>query len=274
MASAEEFAPTTSWGSYGQGKKDSQFNAPEGIAVDQQGNVYVADTNNDRIQKFSANGTFIGKLGRHGVQNGTFKNPEGIAVDQQGNVYVADTGNDRIQKFSANFSGNGTFLTKWGKHGVKPDSRFNAPEGIAVDQQGNVYVADTNNNRIQKFSTNGTFLGKFGTFGTNDGSFDAPEGIAVDQQGNVYVADTGNNRIQKFSKFSANFSTNGTFLGKFGSFGREDDQLKYPSAVVVDSQGNNIFIVDTSNNRVTAIRTLPERQVGTSAQSDDTIRIS
>jgi aldose sugar dehydrogenase len=272
MASAEEFGPRTTWGSYGQGR-DSRFNAPEGIAVDQQGNVYVVDTDNDRIQKFSANGTFIGELGRHGVRNGTFKNPEGIALDQQGNVYVVDTGNNRIQKFSANFSGNfsanspnGTYLAQWGKHGVEPDSRFNAPEGIAVDRRGNVYVVDTGNNRIQKFSANGTFLGKFGSFGTNDTSFDAPEGIALDQQGNVYVVDTGNNRIQKFS-------ANGTFLGKFGSFGPDENQFKYPSAAAVDSQGN-IFIADTSNNRVSVIRTLPEGQVGTSAQSNNTITIN
>jgi glucose/arabinose dehydrogenase/streptogramin lyase len=319
IASAEEFGPATLWGSYGQGK-DARFNAPEGIAVDQQGNVYVVDTDNDRIQKFSANGTFIGELGRHGVQNGTFKNPEGIALDQQGNIYVVDTGNNRIQKFSGNFSGNfsanspnGTYLAQWGKHGVEPDSRFNAPEGIAVDRKGNVYVVDTGNNRIQKFSGNGTFLGKFGSFGANDASFDAPEGIAVDQQGNVYVVDTGNNRIQKFSgngtflgkfgSFGANdasfdapegiavdqqgnvyvvdtgnnriqkFSGNGTFLGKFGSFGPEEDQFKYPSAVAVDSQGN-IFIVDTGNNRVSVIRTLPEGQVGTSGQRNNTIAIN
>jgi glucose/arabinose dehydrogenase len=272
MASAEEFGPRTTWGSYGQGR-DSRFNAPEGIAVDQQGNVYVVDTDNDRIQKFSANGTFIGELGRHGVQNGTFKNPEGIALDQQGNIYVVDTGNNRIEKFSSNFSGNfsanspnGTYLAQWGKHGVEPDSRFNAPEGIAVDRRGNVYVVDTGNNRIQKFSANGTFLGKFGSFGTNDTSFDAPEGIALDQQGNVYVVDTGNNRIQKFS-------ANGTFLGKFGSFGSDENQFKYPSAAAVDSQGN-IFIADTSNNRVSVIRTLPEGQVGTSAQGNNTVAIN
>jgi glucose/arabinose dehydrogenase/sugar lactone lactonase YvrE len=272
MASAEEFGPRTTWGSYGQGR-DSRFNAPEGIAVDQQGNVYVVDTGNDRIQKFSANGSFIGELGRHGVRNGTFKNPEGIALDQQGNIYVVDTGNNRIQKFSGNFSGNfsanspnGTYLAQWGKHGVEPDSRFNAPEGIAVDRRGNIYVVDTGNNRIQKFSANGTFLGKFGSFGTNDTSFDAPEGIAVDQQGNVYVVDTGNNRIQKFS-------ANGTFLGKFGSFGPDENQFKYPSAAAVDSQGN-IFIADTSNNRVSVIRTLPEGQVGTSAQGNNTVAIN
>ncbi|HEY9407902.1 MAG TPA: PQQ-dependent sugar dehydrogenase [Nitrososphaera sp.] len=272
MASAEEFGPRTTWGSYGQGK-DSRFNAPEGIALDQQGNVYVVDKDNDRIQKFSANGSFIGELGRHGVQNGTFKNPEGIALDQQSNIYVVDTGNNRIEKFSSNFSGNfsanspnGTYLAEWGKYGVEPDSRFNAPEGIAVDRKGNVYVVDTGNNRIQKFSANGIFLGKFGSFGTNDASFDAPEGIAVDQLGNVYVVDTGNNRIQKFSG-------NGTFLGKFGSFGPGEDQFKYPSAVAVDSQGN-IFIADTSNNRVSVIRTLPEGQIATSAQGNNTIRIN
>src|ERR671924_648670 len=248
MASAEEFGPRTTWGSYGQGK-DSRFNAPEGIALDQQGNVYVVDTDNDRIQKFSANGSFIGELGRHGVQNGTFKNPEGIALDQQSNIYVVDTGNNRIEKFSSNFSGNfsanspnGTYLAEWGKHGVEPDSRFNAPEGIAVDRRGNVYVVDTGNNRIQKFSANGSFIGKFGSFGTNDASFDAPEGIAVDRRGNVYVVDTGNNRIQKFS-------ANGSFIGKFGSFGTNDASFDAPEGIAVDRRGN-VYVVDTGNSRI------------------------
>ena len=146
--------------------------SPEGIAVDQEGNVYVADTANSRIQVFSSNGTFISKWGRYGVGNGTFNSPAGIAVDQEGNVYVADTANSRIQVFSSN----GTFISKWGRYsfgGTRTSDGMRFPEGIAVDQEGNVYVADTANNRILGFAsysliTNVSFSSEEGEIYGND----------------------------------------------------------------------------------------------------------
>jgi DNA-binding beta-propeller fold protein YncE len=118
IANADELLITSIWGGYGQGP-DHLLNTPEGITVDSQGNVYVADTANNRIKKFSANGTFLAKFGGFGITNGTLWFPEGVAVDQEGNVYVADTANNRVQKFSAN----GTFLAKWGKEGQN-EGRF------------------------------------------------------------------------------------------------------------------------------------------------------
>ena len=93
---------------------NGSLKSPEGIALDQEGNVYVADTANNRIQVFSSNGNFISKWGENGSANGTLRSPEGIAVDSSsGNVYVADTANNRIQVFSSN----GTFISKWGENG-------------------------------------------------------------------------------------------------------------------------------------------------------------
>src|SRR5918995_1177254 len=140
---SQEFYPLTEWGKYGV-TTESSFKSPEGIAVDQAGNVYVADTANNRVQVFSSNGTFMSKWGKYGVGNSSLNYPQGIAVDQAGNVYVADTANNRVQVFSSN----GTFMSKWGKYGVG-NSSLNYPQGIAVDQAGNVYVADTANNRVQ-----------------------------------------------------------------------------------------------------------------------------
>ena len=134
------------WGDFGI--KDGDVSQPAGIALDQEGNVYVADTANNRIQVFSSNGTFISKWGGYGIGNGSFNQPAGIALDQEGNVYVADTANNRIQVFSSN----GTFISKWGGSG-RPEELLRSPAGIALDQEGNVYVADTANNRISAFTS-------------------------------------------------------------------------------------------------------------------------
>jgi len=106
----------------------------------------VADSRNDRIQKFTSNGNFLTKWGSFGTGDGQLHFPRGLAVDNSGNVYVADTQNFRIQKFTSN----GGFLTKWGSQGTG-NGQFNFPYGLAVDNSGNVYVADPGNWRIQKF---------------------------------------------------------------------------------------------------------------------------
>jgi DNA-binding beta-propeller fold protein YncE len=185
---------------------DGQFDHPEGIAVDPSGKfVYVAD-DNKRIQKFTSDGQFVMKFGSPGINDSQFYSvPKGLAVDSSGNIYVSDTYDFRVQKFDSN----GNFITtKWTKEGGQPgsgDGEFatssvdgGGPHGIAVDHEGNVYVADTGNNRIQKFSSDGTFLAKWGSYGTAEGQLNEPMGVAVDQSGNVFVADSWNYRIQVF----------------------------------------------------------------------------
>ncbi len=169
------------------------FNHPSGIAVDSQGNIYVADTENHCIQKFTESGTFISKWGKMGIGDGEFEYPHAIAVDSQDNVYV-NGGNHTIKKFTST----GTFISKWGYMGIE-DGEFSFPHGIAIDSNGDVYVTDERSNRIQKFTSSGAFITKWGSEGSGDGQFKYPKGIAVDSEGNVYVADSGNNRIQKFA---------------------------------------------------------------------------
>ncbi len=213
------------------------FNSPHGVAVDTAGNVYVADTSSDRIQKFDSGGVLISTWGSSGNGNGQFSNPYGVAVDSTGNVYVADTGNNRIQKFNSS----GVFISTWGSFG-SGNGQFYYPQGVAVDSTGNVYVADTTNNRIQKFDSAGVFITKWGSPGSGDGQFGPPSGVAVDSTGNVYVTDGANHRIQKFDSA-------GVFIAKWGSPGSGDGQFYYPRRLAVDSAGN-VYVSDYYNFRI------------------------
>ena len=140
-------APTfiTAWGTFGTG--NGQFSHPYGIAVGAAGNGYVVDSGNSRVQELTSSGAYVTKWGTPGSGNGQFVNPYGVAVDATtGNVYVVDSGNSRIQVFTSS----GAYLTQWGTYG-SGNGQFSGPVGVAVDADGDVYVTDQNNNRIQKF---------------------------------------------------------------------------------------------------------------------------
>ena len=196
------------------------FKNPDGLTVDTNGNVYICDTNNHRIQKFNADGCFITMWGSRcnmydgsgcvdpdgdgplELGDGQFEFPSDIAVDNNGNVYVLDAGNYRIQKFTSD----GTYLAKWGSLGTG-DGAFGecgncsspeGPKGIAVDSLGEIYVADTYNDRIQKFEPDGSFIWKWGSEGNGAEQFEKPEGVDIDNSsGTLFVADKYNHRIQR-----------------------------------------------------------------------------
>jgi Tol biopolymer transport system component/sugar lactone lactonase YvrE len=224
------------WGTFGS--SNGQFKSPIGIDVDSSGKVYVTDSGNNRIQKFSSSGSFDRKWGSSGTGNGQFKNPSSLHIDSAGKVYVTDSGNNRIQKFSSS----GSFDRKWGSYGTG-DGKFKNPTGIGIDLATNkVYVGDSDNHRVQKFTSTGSFELKWGSFGTSDNQFKRPRGVAVDSAGNVYVADSINHKIKKFSSA-------GVFILQWGSFGTGDGQFKNPTGVDVDSAGN-VYVVDTDNHRI------------------------
>jgi sugar lactone lactonase YvrE len=210
-----------------------KFNAPNGIAIDGSGTVYVVDSGNARVQVFNSSGQFLRQWGSLGGQPGEFARPSAIAVDRRGNVYVTEFDNHRVQKFSTTGE-----VSTWGSEGSS-FGQFHFPTGVAVDSAGNVYVTEWGNARIQKFSAEGTYLLSFGRPGSAPGQLNQPTGIALDSSGNLYVADTGNNRIQKFK-------SNGVYERSWGGTGA--NQLKQPIGIAVS--GGSVYVTDTGNYRV------------------------
>jgi sugar lactone lactonase YvrE len=236
------------WGS--EGAQPGQFEAPRGVALAPDGSIYVADSRNNRVEKFDASGKLLlawgsfGSLDAKTANPGTFNEPWGVAVAADGTVYVSDTWNHRIQKFDAN----GKFLQMWGKFGQAetPDA-FWGPRAIAIDGQGRVYVSDTGNKRIVVFDANGQSLNVIGGAGTDPGQFDEPVGLAVTSDGTLYVADTWNQRIQQF-KYNATGNTY-DFVRQWAItawFGQSIDNKPF---IAVDPKGR-LYVTDPEGYRV------------------------
>jgi tripartite motif-containing protein 71 len=171
------------WGRPGTGPGD--FDTPVAVAVSADGDVYVADARNHRVQRLSPEGLPLAQWGTHGLGPGEFQYPYGVAVDAEGYVYVSDWLNHRIQKFTAD----GILVALWGEQGGAP-GQLEGPTGLAFDAEGTLYVAEFGNNRVQKFSADGQSLGvlpgeRRSMYGI--ASAWSPAGVAVDPAGNVYV---------------------------------------------------------------------------------------
>lgn len=244
------------FGSNGSG--NGQFNQPAGVAIDASGNVWVTDDDNNRIQKFSPAGVFVGAYGSKGTAAGQFEGAWGIAINKvTGNVYVTDTKNDRVQEFSSS----GAFVRTFG-YGVSNgetkfeictsschagvagsgSGQFYIPTGITVDPSGNVWVVDDENNRVEEFKENGEYLSRFGSKGTGNGQFIEPEGIAI-SDGDVYVTDTANNRVEEFSSL-------GTYLSQWGTKGTGSGQFHLPLGITTDPVSGALLVADRENSRV------------------------
>lgn len=359
------------WG--GQGGGGGLFNRPMGIAVDNEGFIYVADDLNNRIQKFTSNGTFVTMWGEEGHGAGQFDVPIDVDVDNNGYVYVAEGNGPYVQKFTSDgiyvtrwnaqvgagiavddefvyittaysvkkYTLDGDFVAEWGSegsgdgqftkasgiavndehvyvteldregnHGVQKFTKegtfvkkWNLPApccswwpiliGIEVDSNGNVYVSNPYESTITKFNSNGNVISILDDRGSGAGKISGPNGICIDEAGNLIISDTGNYRVQKLTDtFSyidkwgsfggsgsgyftmpldcevyengtekylyvnefwncrvQKFHLNGTFISLWGSNGRGSGEFDYPEAIAVDNNGY-VYVSDSGNHRV------------------------
>jgi hypothetical protein len=282
---------------------NARFNQPFGVAVDTNGNVFVTDFRNNEIRKVTSAGvvtTIAGLPGIYGSDDGIgrnarFFNPCGIALDKAGNLYVADYFNSMIRRLTpvgTNWSVT-TIAGQSGSYGsadgTGTNAQFTYPNGVAVDNGGNVFVTDQNNHTVRKLTPSGpnwvvsTIAGTAGVTGTNDGLggvalFNQPAGIAVDSASNLFVVDGHNYTIRKLTRSGTNWLVS-TFAGKAGLIGSTDGvglnaQFNSPWGVDVDSAGN-LFVGDAGNGVIRKITpagavTNFAGQVGGSGNADGT----
>lgn len=226
-----------------------QLQKPLGIDVDQQGNLYVADAGAKAIVVYNRDGKYLRKIGG-GAKESWFDRLASVTVDPGGErVYVVDIGGvtseaHRVRVFDAQ---SGKHLFDIGKRGVGP-GEFNLPRDVAVGRDGQLYVVDGGNFRIQVFDRNGKYLRAFGRVGRQLGQFARPKEVATDREGNVYVVDTAFGNIQIFNP-------DGELLMFVGDRSEQDGPAKYmlPSGVYVDEDGR-IYMVDQWFRKVDVFR--------------------
>ncbi len=260
----------------------ASLNLPSGAAADAAGNIYIADATNNRIRKIDASTGNISTIAGTGTAgntgdgaaatSATLSSPYGVALDSDGNVYIADTGNNRVRKVTVS-SGNIAALAGTGTAGFTGDgaaatsATLRSPRGVAVDSSGDVYIADSQNERIRKVTISTGNIETIAGTGTAGSSGDGglataaqinfPHDLTLDASGNVYICDTFNGLIRKIDVSTGNISTvAGTNTTGFSGDGglATAAELNFPRGLTLDAAGN-LYIADYSNNRIRRVDT-------------------
>jgi uncharacterized protein YjiK len=256
----------------------AELAGPYGVAVDAAGNLYIADTSDQRIRKVAANGIICtvagnrawGDAGDGGPASGAqLYGPEGVATDASGGLYIGDIGNARVRKVAANgmiatAAGNGISGYS-GDGGPAAGAQLSAPDAVAVDAFGNVYICDSGNARVRKVDTSGnitTVAGNGSAGYSGDGNpatsaqLNQPRGVAADSAGNLYIADSDNYCIRKVDSLGTITTFAGT--GKYGYSGdgglATSAQIGYPFGLALDAAGD-LYIADADNHRIRKVDT-------------------
>jgi sugar lactone lactonase YvrE len=214
-----------------EGTGNGQFDHPADVALDGEGNIFVLDNGNDRVEVFNAAGEYLRQFGSPGSGEGDLSDPYGLAVDSAGNVWVLDRGNQRLEEFDDE----GAFVR------TVDIEDLEYPEGIAVDHKDDVWVSATYKGHLVVFGSKGERLKTIGSTGSGPGQLNEPEELSVDGNGHVWVAEWGNNRVQEFDE-------EGEYLANFGSAGSEPGEIQSPYAIA--AVGGYVFVGETGNNRV------------------------
>lgn len=261
------------------------LSSPGGLAVDSQGDIFIADTEDNVVREITTNGNIVlvagnGNEGYSGdgspAVQATLDSPQSVAVDASGDVFIADTYNNVIREVTPNgtistFAGN-TTPGYSGDDGPATSAQLTSPSGVAVDSLGNVYIADSGNNVIRRVDTTGlitTVAGNYaadqanggaGGFSGNGGpatsaQLNSPQGVALDQAGDLFIADTFNNAIREVTPngvISSLVNTTGA-KGNTNASTAAASTLSGPYAVGVDNSTGNVYVADTSNNKIKVV---------------------
>jgi DNA-binding beta-propeller fold protein YncE len=217
---------------------NGRLRSPIGVAAERsdsgEENLYVSDSELNRIFVYDPKGEVIQEIGKEGE----FRRVAGIALNPETHIlYAVDTAGHKVVAFNRE----GKKLFEFGRRG-NGDGEFNFPTNISVDREGTLYVTDSMNFRVEVFDPQGRFKTKFGSLGNTLGSFSKPKGVAIDQHGHIYVVDGLYDTVQIFDQ-------EGRLLLNFGSSGTDEGKFWLPSGIAADAQ-DRIYVADTYNHRV------------------------
>jgi DNA-binding beta-propeller fold protein YncE len=221
----------------GKGDEDQHLDKPEGIAVDPDGNIFVADYNTGFVKKYDKTHKWLLTFSEYGSGKGQNIKSEFMDI-RDGKLYMPEAGNHRVDVFDLN----GKFLFDFGGQGTEPGT-MNNPEAAKFNSEGKLYVTDLKNDRVQVFDKEGKLLAHWGKTGSGEGEFKSPAGLAIDKQDNVYVTEIGNDRVQVFDK-------TGKFLAMWGKKGNGVGEFGNLHGIAIDQATGLIYVADTANNRI------------------------